>query len=97
MGKVKPDSKQLKLFALAVFELFPRVQTVHTRYEWLQFRQTTHASFERSEMPVMWSAFVDDLQAYVEAFRTEMWQERPSGLCKRHCGVTECKHNGRNL
>ena len=96
MGKVKPDLKQLKLFALMVFYHFPQVTIVNTRYEWLQFGVTTREIFKREDIGMLWAVFELDLRSYVQAFREEMWQERPSGLCKRHCEITACVHNGRN-
>jgi hypothetical protein len=30
------------------------------------------------------------------AEKEDVWNARPSGLCKRHCVVLECVHNGSN-
>jgi hypothetical protein len=43
-------------------------------------------------MDALWSKFVPDLRQYMEAFKTETWQARPSGLCNGWCPVTECEH-----
>ncbi len=95
MGKVKPDSRQLCLFALLVFYHFPDVQTVNTRFEWLQFGKSTKERYTRKQIPAMWQMFMSDLTAYVKAFKTETWQPRPSGLCRDYCAVTTCQHCGR--
>jgi len=30
-----------------------------------------------------------------KTYEVDMWNPRPSGLCRAHCVVTECPHNGR--
>lgn len=97
-GKVKP-STQLKLNALFVFYHYPQVNTVHTSFEWLnksvpEWRPNTRDTFTRDQMPAMWNSFMGDLKQYSQAFRTDTWQKRPSGLCKNWCAVTSCEHNG---
>jgi hypothetical protein len=37
---------------------------------------------------------VPDLKQMVEAYKTDTWQARQSGLCKRHCAVVDCEFNG---
>ena len=90
LGKVKPDSKQLKLFALLIFHHYPQVMTVHTSFEWLQFKDHTEDTFTRDQIPELWMAFKPDLTQYVQAFRTDTWQKRPSGLCFGWCPVMSC-------
>lgn len=93
LGKVKPDSKQLKLFALMVFYHYPTVNTVHTSFEWLQFKQQTKETYTRDQIPALWAVFEKDLQQYVQAFKTDTWQCRPSGLCRGGwCPVESCQH-----
>jgi hypothetical protein len=94
LGKIKPDSKQLKLFALLVFYHYPQMNIVHTSFEWLQFKQHTRETFTRDQIPQLWEVFVGDLGQYARAFKTDTWQKRPSGLCKNYCAVTSCEHNG---
>lgn len=91
-GKVKPDNKQLKLFALFVFYHFPYVVNCHTSFEWLQHNQHTRAEFSVLDVPVLWNEFTPDLKEYRDAFITETWQPRPSGLCNGWCPVQDCQH-----
>jgi hypothetical protein len=92
LGKIKPDSKQLKLFALLIFHHRPEVDIVHTSFEWLQFNQNTKETFTRDQIPELWQVFVGDLAQYVRAFKTDVWQKRPSGLCNGWCPVESCQH-----
>lgn len=95
-GKVRPDTKQLKLFALMVFYQYPKIDTVHTRFEWLAYNDCTKATYHRRNMNDLWSIFLPDLKKFKEAFLTDSWPEKKSGLCQKWCDVTACEHNGRN-
>jgi hypothetical protein len=92
LGKIKPDSKQLKLFALLILYHYPEVQTVHTSFEWLQFKQRTQETYTRDQIPQLWKCFIPDLTQYTRAFKTDTWQKRPSGLCNGWCPVESCQH-----
>lgn len=90
-GKVKPDLKQLALFALFMFYTYPQVTACYTRYYWTQTRKETEQEFLRGRIPEIWRKFLPDLQQYNEAFKTDVWQPRQSGLCAGWCPVTECE------
>lgn len=89
-GKVKPTMRQLKLFALLVFYHFPRVTRVNTSFEWLQYGTETRDTFDLVDAPLLWQEFLPDLKQYKEAFATETWQKRQSGLCGGWCSVEHC-------
>ena len=91
LGKIKP-STQLKLNALMVFYNYPEVQTVHTSFEWLQFNQRSVDVHTRDQIPQLWYSFEKDLKQYAQAFKTDTWQKRPSGLCGGWCPVTTCSN-----
>ena len=91
LGKVKP-STQLKLNALMVFYNYPGVDTVHTSFEWLQFKQQNTDVHTRGQVPELWKSFENDLRQYAQAFKTDVWQKRPSGLCGGWCPVTTCSN-----
>lgn len=90
-GKVHRDFKQLKLFALWLFAKYPTVNVVNVEYYWTQTQSFTGNQYSRDQMREMWSEFVPHLKQYKEAFRTDTWQERPSGLCNGWCPVTSCQ------
>ena len=93
-GKIKPDLKQLKLFALFTFYARPEIATVDTVFEWVAYNDRTEATFTRDQIPELWMEFLPDLKLFKNAFVTEKWPERKSGLCKNYCGVVKCQHNG---
>ena len=93
-GKRVPNSKQLQLCALYVFHTHPAVQQVEGRYYMTMhgLKQPAPVVFTRAQMADLWGKFLPDLKQYVEAFQTDIWQERPSGLCRGWCPVTHCAH-----
>jgi len=91
LGKIKP-STQLKLNALMVFHNYPEVNAVHTSFEWLQFKQQNTDVHTRDQIPELWKSFENDLRQYAQAFKTDTWQKRPSGLCGGWCPVTTCSN-----
>jgi len=92
-SKRVPAPTQLILCALYVFHTHPRVDVVDASY-YMVTHQTQPAShqYKRSDVARLWKVFSPDLKQYVEAFKTDIWQERPSGLCKGWCPVTHCAH-----
>jgi hypothetical protein len=91
-GKMKPDSKQLKRFALFIFYHFPEIVTVHTSFEWLQSRMETRADFTLLDVQDLWRELIPELTLYKNAFKTETWRKKPSGLCRGWCPVESCEH-----
>jgi len=93
-GKRKPDSKQLKLFALLVFAHYPDIHTCRTAFHWIKTGEVDEATFTRDQIPEMWETFVPELKQFLEAFKTDTFTPRPSGLCKKHCSVSDCEYCG---
>ena len=89
LGKIKP-STQLKLNALMVFYNYPEVERVNTRFAWLQFGTNSDDVHTRDRIPELWKSFEKDLTQYAQAFRTDTWQKRPSGLCNGWCPCDTC-------
>lgn len=89
----KPHSKfeQLQLFALHTFAEFPHVNYVTAQFYWTKTKTTTEQTYDRDQIKSMWSKFAPDLQQYVQAFKQDVWQPRPSGLCNGWCPVTNCE------
>jgi hypothetical protein len=89
-GKQKDDFKQLAIYALYVFAAFP-VDIVDVRYYWTQTKTDTRKVWSRSEIDSLWDMIKPDLIAYREAFKTDTWQLRQSGLCHGWCPVETCQ------
>lgn len=91
-GKVKPDPTQLIGFTLHTFHKYPFVNRVLAFYYWTVNGTTSDFTYRRSQVPELWDHFVPNLKQYREAYRTDVWQKRPSGLCHGWCPQTLCEH-----
>lgn len=96
-GKPHDKWKQLGMFAIHTFLQFPDVRLVNAQFYWTKTASATKKVWSREDMPVLWNMFMPDLKQYAQAFKNDIWQPRPSGLCKRHCPVFDCPHNGRRI
>lgn len=88
----KPHSKfnQLVIYALWVFHSFHYIDTIDVCFYWTKTCTTTRKVWSRDDVPQLWNELVGDLQQYKEAFKSDTWQLRPSGLCG-WCPVIDCK------
>lgn len=89
-GKVKNQFDQLELFALYAFARWP-VEIVNVQFYWTMTRETTKMVIGREEIPEKWKKFIPDLKQFAQAFKTETWQPRQSGLCNGWCPVKTCE------
>lgn len=89
-GKRKPGSKQMKLMALLTFAHFPEVEEIRVAFMWLKTQERDSEVFTKSQVMELWGEFLPDLKQYKEAFETETWQPRQSGLCHGWCPVMSC-------
>lgn len=91
-GKPHNKFQQLMMFAIHTFALHPDVMTVTAQYYWTKTLTTTSQTYHRHQIHKLWDVFVPSLKQWVEAFRLDVWQPRPSGLCNGWCPVTDCEH-----
>lgn len=91
-GKPHDKWKQLGMFAIHTFLQFPTVDLVNAQFYWTKTATATKKVWSREDVPHLWSMFLPDLKQYAQAFKTDTWQERPSGLCNGWCPVTKCPH-----
>jgi hypothetical protein len=98
-GKPKSDDTQAKLFALYVFSLFPHVEEVKSGFVWVAEdvkNPIDIKTYSRSDSTLLWGEFLPRIKMFEDAHTKNEWPVRPSGLCKKHCPVTSCPHNGAN-
>lgn len=90
------DLRQLELMALGIFAEFPDVEKVRGALLFVDAGEmpskTVHAK-DAKKLRRKWDAEYDMI---LTAHEKDVWNPRPSGLCKRHCRVVECPHNGAN-
>lgn len=90
----KPHQKwvQLGMFAIHTFALFPSVDLINAQFYWTKTMDTTKKVWSRADIESIWALFTGDLMQYKNAWKTNVWQERPSGLCRGWCPVKTCQH-----
>ena len=90
------DKGQLELMALVVFKHFPQVEKVKAGLLFVVSKNLIKDVYTKEQVPALWEKWLADYSKLEQAFKNDMWNPKPSGLCRRHCAVTECAHNGRN-
>jgi hypothetical protein len=90
------DVGQLELMALAVFKHFPQVQKVKAGLLFVLANNFVKESYKHEQAPVLWQKWIQDHERMKLAYSTNVWNPKPSGLCRKHCVVLSCPHNGRN-
>lgn len=90
------DKGQLELMALAVFKHFPQVKRVKAGLLFVIANAFPKAEYTREQESEMWQKWLTDHGKMKAAYETNVWNPRTSGLCKKHCVVLSCPHNGRS-
>jgi RecB family exonuclease len=90
------DKGQLELMALAVFKHFPDVKRVKAGLLFVIAGAFPKAEYSRDDEPGLWQKWLTDHGKMKKAYETGVWNPRTSGLCRRHCVVLSCPHNGRS-
>lgn len=94
-GKIQKDSVQLMLMAQCIFAHYPQVQRVTTFYVWLQENAHSEETFDRQEVANAWIGLLLRVKLMQEAYDTQTYQPKPSGLCRKHCPVVSCPFHGK--
>jgi len=92
---VDENSDQLLLAATVVFAHYPNVQRCQCQFVWLQHGNHTEQAFFRKDLMPFWVRTMPRVERMRHAIRTGEFPCRPSGLCKKHCGVRTCEYFGR--
>lgn len=90
-GKHHTKFQQLRLFALHTFAAYPEVENIRCEYYWTQTMTKNGEGYSRADIPKLWAERIPDLRQYAEAFKTDTWQPRQSGLCRGWCPVDTCE------
>ena len=90
------DKDQLELMALAVFKHFPDVEEVDAALFFVVAKAFIKGRYLRSDAPALWAKWLQRYDRIIIARDRGVWNPKTSGLCKAHCVVLSCIHNGRN-
>jgi RecB family exonuclease len=90
------DKGQLELMALAIFAHYPKITSIRAGLLFVVANKLVKETYEVADRANLWEKWASNYATMEKAFEADVWNPRPSGLCKRHCPVTECAHNGSN-
>ena len=90
------DKGQLELMALTVFAHFPEIKKVKAGLVFVVSNELIKDSYADFDKARLWEKWLTKYEGMKAAADNDVWNPRPSGLCKRHCPVTVCAHNGDN-
>lgn len=88
------EKGQLQLMALAIFKHFPQVKKVKGALLFTVANDMVKQDYHVADEGALWSPWLQKYAALEKAYETGVWNPRPSGLCRKHCPVTQCPHNG---
>ena len=90
------DKGQLEIMALATFKFFPKIKTVRGGLLFVVSNELVKDSYVNLDQGHLWEKWLGGYAKMETAFDKNVWNPNPSGLCRAHCVVLECEHNGRN-
>ena len=82
--------------ALATFKHFPVVNTVRAGLLFVVSEELIRDSYTSDDENGLWQKWSDRFEDMEAAYDNDVWNPKPSGLCRQWCQVVECPHNGRN-
>lgn len=90
------DMGQLELMALSAFKHFPTLEKVKAGLLFVIANAFPKATFDREQESSMWEKWLTKHRQLEQAYKSDVWNPNPSGLCRKHCDVMSCPHNGRS-
>jgi hypothetical protein len=91
-----PDEDQLVLMSLLVFEHFPHIRRVNSALMFMLKNDMRKKVMQRDDKDGFWWQYREKVAKLEAAYERGSWPPSQSGLCKKHCPVTTCEHNGRH-
>jgi len=89
------DPDQLELMALCIFKHFPEIKKVKGGLVFVVCNTLVKGSYDKANQDTLWSKWVKSHSRIKIAYDNDVWNPKPSGLCKKHCSILSCPHNGR--
>lgn len=94
-GSVKEDAAQLLTAACCIFAHYPQIMAVRGSFIWLDHGDAhSDLNLLRHEVPAAWATIMPRVAPLEQAYMTDVWLPKPSGLCKRYCDVVSCEYHG---
>jgi hypothetical protein len=94
-GKYKDGFDQIRLCTAILMAVMPEVENVVGAYYWAKEKRLTRTRIYRLDIPTIWGDFLPKVKRLESAFEKNDWPAKPSGLCRKYCGVTGCEFHGK--
>lgn len=94
-GKPKEGSDQLALGAAIGFIQYPHLEEIETKFIWTINGQQTPSVYKRENSHNFWASFLPRVNAMEKAWTLKQFPPTPNYLCRAHCDVKTCEHNGK--
>ena len=88
------DLRQLALMAAALFLKYPELEKIKTMLLFVVKNDHRKQDFSAEYGLSIFSELHGLLSALEEAYKSDVWNPRPNGLCRKWCNVTSCPHQG---
>ena len=93
-GKVRPDFDQLDLMAALTQCLVPTLKRIVGAFYWTKEKNLTTKTYPLSAHREIWQSFLPRVNEFQRRVAEQDFPARPNFLCRKHCPVTGCEHNG---
>lgn len=90
------DTGQLELMALGLFKHFPNITSIRAGLLFVVCNSFIKDKYDTSMQPKLWEKWLHQYTRIETAYAKDVWNPNPSGLCRKHCAVKSCPHNGAN-
>lgn len=91
-GKVKPETKQLEYFIAFASVKYPKAERFVTKFVWMKYDDVTTAEYTADQLGAIWGDLLARVTRVKKAWDNQVFQHKPSGLCKGWCPVKACQH-----
>ena len=81
--------------ALATFKHFPEIKVVKGGLLFVVCNAFIQDTYTIENEPALWQKWLEKYGEMQQAYEVDVWNARPTGLCRAHCIILECPHNGR--
>jgi hypothetical protein len=90
------DPDQLELMALCIFKHFPEIKKVKGGLAFVVCNAFVKGKYDAADQDITWLKWIKSHNRIKIAYDNDVWNPKPSGLCRKHCSVLSCSHNGRS-
>lgn len=90
------DLKQIALMSAALFLKFPQLERIKGALLFAVAEDLVRAEYTRENALNIFADLHETLALREVSYYTNVFNEKPNGLCRKWCGVLSCPHNGAN-